>query len=324
MVSVLCMSACAAQTDPTVVHFLDGGNKAIVDAAVDASCSSMQTFTLTQVPPNVMLVLDRSFSMINSGGPGSVSKWHDLKTSVDSLVTSYNAKMNLGVTLFPSDDMCGAGKVVAPASNNGAAVQMLINASAPGGNTPTGPTLTRVIKAGVLADATRNNVVVLATDGMPNCGEVDPATGKYSIDVTGKIQALVAASPSVQTYVIGIGDDAASNPKLLNEWADAGHTARSGNTKYYQTSSPMDLQNAFDTIVGGVVSCTFKLDQAPSDPSQLYVWLNGQSVPVDGTNGYTYDSASTSLTLHGTACDSSRMGSVKLSVIFGCGAPPVN
>ena len=93
----------------------------------------------------------------------------------------------------------------------------------------------------------------------------------------------------MKTYVIGIGDGTASIPTLLNSWADAGHTARTGATHYYQTNSPADLKAAFDAIVGGIVSCDFKMSQTAPDPTLITVTENGSAVSPSPTNGYTYD-----------------------------------
>lgn len=288
----------------------DGG------AGSDASCGGMQ-FELARVPPNVMLVLDRSGSMGDSiGGGSATSKWTDLKNAISGLVQSYDSQVRLGVSLFSSDGNCAPGQITPYAANNGSTVMSKINGDSPGGNTPTAATLQAVLTSGLLNDPTRENVVVLATDGLPNCNDVD---------VTSRITALYNATPSVKTYVIGVGDDTASNPGLLNQWADAGHTAQTGATHYFQTGSPAALKNAFDTIVNGVVSCTFKMGMKAPDPSLLYVWSNGVQVPADPNNGYTYDDNGPTVTLHGASCDQLKNNpSTKVQVVYGCPSPPIN
>src|SRR5581483_8646211 len=78
----------------------DGGAPPVLPspdmAQGDASCGGM-AFALTRVPPNVMLVLDRSGSMDQSiGGGSATTKWTDLKNAVSSLVTSYDSQIRLG------------------------------------------------------------------------------------------------------------------------------------------------------------------------------------------------------------------------------------
>ena len=171
-----------------------------------------------------------------------------------------------------------------------------------------------MIAKGLLNDATRANYVVLATDGQPNCTDTD---------VTSRVTKLYNATPSVKTYVIGMGDGTASNPTLLNSWADAGHTARTGATHYYQTTSPADLKAAFDAIVGGIVSCDFKMMQTAPDPSLITVTENGTAVSPSPTNGYSYDLDDE----HGDAARRrvrllTKNASTKVGVLYGCPGPP--
>ena len=152
-----------------------------------------------------MLVIDRSGSMGDSVGSGSAtSKWDNLKSAVSSLVTSYDAQMRLGAAIFSSDGNCGAANIDVPlASAAGATVLTKLNAQGPTGNTPTAAALDTVIAKGLLNDATRANYVVLATDGQPNCTDTD---------VTKRITTLYNQTPSVKTFVIGMGDGTASEP----------------------------------------------------------------------------------------------------------------
>jgi hypothetical protein len=286
----------------------------------DASCGGMQ-FALQRVPPNVMLVLDRSGSMSDPiDATSATSKWDDLKTALQSTITTYDPQMRFGVSLFSDPNggsSCAPGKIdvaVAPAS--GASVLAKIAGASPGGNTPTAATMAAIQSGAMLNDATRDNYVVLATDGLPNCNDTD---------VTSKIAALYAATPSVKTFVIGVGDGTASNPALLDLWAIAGHTDQPGLTKYYQASSPTDLKTAFDQIAGGLVSCTFMMGQPAPDPTLLYVWSNGSAVAPDATNGFTYDPSGPSVTLHGSACDALKSNpATKIQVVYGCATPPIN
>ena len=83
------------------------------------NCGAME-FALQRVEPNVMLVIDRSGSMGDPVSSGSAtSKWVDLKNAVSSLVTSYDAQMRLGASIFSSDGNCAAANVdvaLAPAA----------------------------------------------------------------------------------------------------------------------------------------------------------------------------------------------------------------
>jgi hypothetical protein len=279
-----------------------------------SACGGMD-FALTAIPPNVMLVLDRSGSMSEPiSDTSTTTKWEDLGVAINSLVTNYDSQLRLGADFFASNGSCAPGKPGPIADHNGQSVLATLAATKPASNTPTAATMQALIDANVLTDTTRGNYVVLATDGQPNCGDTD---------VTSRIQALYAATPSVRTFVIGVGSDTASNPSLLNEWADAGHTANgTGAVRYIQASSPADLKSAFDTIAGGVVSCDFKMAQAAPDPTLITVLEGGQPVSPSATMGYTYDAGTNTISLHGPACDTLKANpATKVQVIYGCPGP---
>jgi hypothetical protein len=281
----------------------------------DTTCGGQQ-FTVHRVQPNVFMVVDRSGSMGEPIASGSFTKkWDDLKVALGSLVSGFDSQIRLGMSLFNRDGNCAAGQIDTPVGpGNGSTVMNQLGATSPGGNTPTAATLDYVRQHAGLNDASRPNVVVLATDGVPNCGDTD---------VAGKITALYNSTPSVRTFVIGLGTETSSNPGLLNSWADAGHTARVGTTRYYQSNTSQDLADAFQTIVGGIVSCSFSLSTAPPDPGQLYVWLGGVQVPLDAANGYTYADGPPSVTLNGGVCDQLKADPSKtIQVVYGCPAPP--
>jgi hypothetical protein len=279
----------------------------------DLTCGAQQ-FQLERIPPNVMLILDRSGSMGDSiDGTSATTKWDDLKAALSQLVNNYDALVRFGVSLFSSDNDCGPGMVASmPADKNGMAVLAKVAAASPGGNTPTAGTLAAVLASGAVSDATRQNVVVLATDGLPNCSDTD---------VQSKIAALYAVN--VKTYVIGVGTGTASDPALLNSWAVAGHTDRPGATKYYQTNSQADLKAAFDAVAGGLVSCVFKMSAPVPDPNQVYVFDNGTPVANDPVNGFTYDASGPTVTLNGAACDALKANPMNdVKVQYGCAIPP--
>ena len=72
------------------------------------------TAIASNVPPNVMLVLDKSRSMVNytwddDGMPQTdeVTRWTSLHATVDSITHQYQDGMRLGLTLFPSVEATG-------------------------------------------------------------------------------------------------------------------------------------------------------------------------------------------------------------------------
>jgi hypothetical protein len=294
-----------------------GGGTSGGGGGAGGSCGGME-FALARVPPNVMLVLDRSGSMSDPIATGSkTTKYADLTAAVGVLVAGFDSQMRLGATFYASDSDCAAGVPGPIADANGQTIVTGVAAHKPGGKTPTAATLKAVLDSGALTDTTRSNFVVLATDGKPNCGDTD---------VTSKIDALYSAQVSVPTFVIGIGSETNTNPDLLNEWAVAGHTARAGTTKYFQTNSQAELADAFKQIAGGVVSCDFHMAQAAPDPTLISVTEDGTAIAPSPTVGYSYDPSTNTVTLHGAACQQLKdHPDTKVQVVYGCpGLPPIS
>jgi hypothetical protein len=307
------VAGCAQPERPQHPNMIDNGGMPGTPspaAGGPQDCGS-QEFTLTKVPPNIMLVLDRSASMDEPiATASSTSKYDDLKSAIGSLVSRYDESMRFGATFFAADDDCAPGVVGDIAAQNGATISSQIAAHAPGGNTPTATTLEAVIASKALVDTSRANYLVLATDGVPNCDDVD---------VQRRINALYSSTPSVRTFVIGIGSETDTNPELLDAWADDGHTARAGNVHYYQTNSPADLDAAFDAIAGDIASCDFTLSGAPDDPTLINVAENGVAISPSPTVGWTFDPSTHTVTLHGVACDAIKNDAqTKVSVAYGC------
>src|SRR5262249_10521307 len=96
----------------------------------DLTCGAQQ-FQLERIPPNVMLVLDRSGSMGDSiDGTSATTKWDDLKAALTQLVNNYDTLVRFGVSLFSSNNDCGPGAVDAmPADKNGMTVLAKVTAA---------------------------------------------------------------------------------------------------------------------------------------------------------------------------------------------------
>jgi hypothetical protein len=285
-----------------------------------------QTFPImaSKVSPNIMMTVDESGSMKDQISGSTNSKWTTLVGAVNDLFMKYSGSAQWGLSIFPHSpaNSCSAGQIdIAVGANTTPMILSKLNGMTDatiGGNTPTNATLQAELgSAAGLADPMHTNYVLLMTDGQPNCGG-DANAVKATID------QLYAQTPSVRTFIVGIGDGASSDPNALNSWADAGHTARAGATKYYQVNTAMDLANAFTDIVNGVASCTFQLTMKPADASLIVAYIGGTAVPQDPTNGTTYDPGSNSLVFHGTSCDQIKSGAAtSLDIVYGCPAGPI-
>ena len=80
------------------------------------------------------------------------------------------------------------------------------------------------------------------------------------------------------------------------------------------------------TVLTVVSASSFTLDQVPPNADEIYVFFDKDpaGVPVDGTNGWTYDPTTNSVTFHGASCDAVQTGTVtEIDIVYGCPMPPV-
>jgi hypothetical protein len=165
-------------------------------------------------------------------------------------------------------------------------------------------------------------VILLATDGEPNCGASMPDGGGVVPDVmiedvAGATAAVAAANAAgFPVYVIGIGPSVAN----LNKLAKAG----GGTSEYYPATSAEQLTAALSSISKLAGSCTFTADSEPPDQENIAVYVNKQKVEKDSDNGWEFGASSQEIVLTGSYCKQMSTGDeANVQILFGCpGAPP--
>jgi hypothetical protein len=310
----------------------------------------VQNFTLQKgLPPEVMIVLDRSDSMSTSFGSGT--RWSEVTNAVEQVVAALQGMIGWGLTVFPSDDNCGtsANVDVTVAAMNSSAIAAKISSYMPGGNTPTAAAVKQA--AAYMASRTTMNpkYLLLSTDGEPNCGTFGttcicllgtlnssgqccdgatcygPCLTVPTDDGAQKaVQAVTdAASAGVHTFVIGVSADSGDDASL-NQLATAGQEPRAGATKYYAVGSQADLISAVNAIAGQIISCSFALSSTPpGDPSLVEVDVDSTQVVRDPShmNGWDFGPGNLSIVFYGAACAGLQMGSGSMvQAIYKC--PP--
>jgi hypothetical protein len=229
------------------------------------------------------------------------------------------------------------------------------NGDQPSNSTPTGAAMTGgygVLESFTGAGTNAKKVLILITDGVPtdNCA-VTGANYTTNQCVTQAATELTKASPAgpVETFAIGVGafpstDLTNYDPSFLGYLANAGGSGPAGcvpsdnataaNLCYFEvdpSGSAAATETAFEAAINAIrgkvvsLSCTFKInpgDAGAIDPTKVNVSVNGQPVPQDPTNGWTYDNPTnpTSVTLHGTSCAevTNSSGTASVSVELGC------
>ena len=302
-------------------------------------CSSdLVETTIVGDPPDMLLTVDISGSMCTplfSLSPSMTSKLQIMRDALDGVVGEYEARINFGLMLFPAEtDACAPGTVrndiaarnadAIGGTLGGLTVSVFGCPLAHPGATPTHTTLDAA--ATYYASIPENPIgryVLLATDGLPNCGPPLPdgeGTEETVDETVAAIEALRTAG--IQTYVLGFGSDLTGGGTALDRMATAGGTGSP-----YSARSASELESALDAIAAEVVppSCTVELDGPPRDPRLFQVRFDGgDPIPRDETRtrGWDYDRASNTITFYGAECTRVQSGEVSsIDVDFGCPGP---
>lgn len=228
------------------------GCNASYQCEIDCGCGCDQ-FSTSLVAPNVLTMVDRSYSMTSAVPNSGLNRWEVATNVIDQVMNDFSGQIRFGLGTFPghcSDiaanqcsldcpeiPVCASQPSVGQANcyagqatfATGSVQQDMVDSltnDCPGGQTPTGPTFINLLNTRVtagIADSNRNNAIVLITDGdancSPNCGStVDQAApGVYSA-----LDALRLSDPSVTTYTVGFG----VNSRYLSCYAVHGGTSR--------------------------------------------------------------------------------------------------
>jgi hypothetical protein len=316
--------------------------------AVTNSCGE-QVHEASKLPPDILIVLDRSGSMDNditdkgcngnrSGGCGTSSKWGLMTPAIKQVVTATDTSVNWGLKFFadPGSSSCSVnnGAAVAIGANTGAAVTSAIDGqtNAAGGISNGSRTPTRLAINGArtyLSGVKTENpkYILLATDGLPNCAP--GASDSTSDDSAGAIQAVKdAAAAGIPTFVVGIATSGTGTADAtLSSMATAGGYPKAGSPSYYSVSSTSEFVSVLQGLVAVAATCTFAVGTPPTDDgstsrSQIDLYGDGSVIPRDTShgNGWDYTDASmTSVVVYGATCDQIKNGTIKsVSVKFRC------
>ncbi len=289
-----------------------------------------------RVPPDILIVLDRSLSMKMDG----VNRWDPSVRGLKSITSMLQDRVSFGLMIFPGPDAragdsrsCDTGTLRVPlASNNAGAIATTLDGTQPGGRTPTAPTLRAAreliatTSAATPDELPAAQYVLLVTDGAPNCstgglgglgagggvgGSGEPAAVDSSV---AEIDAMTKAG--VKTFVLGYDtQNDAVLKAALDRMAQVGGT---GEQAHRAIEDEASLVNAFRQITEVALSCEFSLDQPVSDKRFVLVKLDGKQVNVDTDNGWRLGGDNRTITLLGSACDTIKTAGHTLNVSVEC------
>lgn len=294
-------------------------------------------FQFDEVPPNLLILLDRSGSMDGDVPGTGMNRWEVAREAIFQVTTQFDEQIDFGLATYSSclPGGCSPGEIVVPILPMAAAlIQDFLNGTVGEGSfngqgldpnglvrylcdsgvpeTSTGVSLNDLVGEPSLQDPGRTNAVLLLTDG----GESGECTS--SIDGPGGAANLLNQPVPVQTFAVGMGGASLAQ---LEQIAMAGGTGQP-----YFADQPDDLAMALAAIASSVSSCTFQLSEVPPNANEIYVFFDGDpaGVPMDPVNGWTYDAATNTIVFHGAACQAIQDGSVVgIDIVYGCNMPPV-
>lgn len=303
-------TACGNSTSQPLCSEATCSDARTVDAAAMADACGSVRFQASPVTPSIQLVIDRSSSMNFAFGETGPSRWTALKAALTGdagVVTRLEPRAFFGVTIYPAPgETCAPFDQTASRTQNAASgIRELLRARGPSGETPTGAAIAQATASFMGAGAPPPNspaFIVLATDGTPNScpGAANEYAGRDG--TLRAVREAYAAGVHVLPLALGLNGTALAH---LQDVANAGSGVAAGgpDATVYRGDSPEQLQQAFEAIIGAVISCTFTID-GRVDPTNAQqngtVTLNGRPLR-SGSDWRVVDA--TTLELLGTACD---------------------
>ncbi|HEY8375600.1 MAG TPA: vWA domain-containing protein [Nannocystis sp.] len=283
----------------------------------DPACTPAKV-THKPLRPNVVLVLDKSGSMVapdggtwdHDGDPNTpdVTRWWSLHAAVAEIVSEFELAIDFGAHLFPSVAAKGAYNAtscpvdpeidipVAPA--NAAAILAGIPAADDDllmGGTPMAAGVTVALDHLRSLDPKVPRAIMLVTDGAANCavGAEPPALFESYDDSVHAIVGDAFALEGIPTYVVGVGiadevtpegqdgtPDGINPFEKLNELAILGGKPKDHpDEKFYNTENGVELAAALKAITFDALSCIVPLDPPLVAPEGLAVEIDGEPIP---------------------------------------------
>ncbi|MFT6400678.1 MAG: Mg-chelatase subunit ChlD, partial [Bradymonadia bacterium] len=291
-----------------------------VEEEVDAGCTETIPILLKPTDsaiPNVVLVVDRSYSMIQNP-----TRWDGVTTAVRDVTGALDEVVRFGMVLFPdpASNACAVGTVsVEPGLRVSTEISSALARWEPAGGTPTAPSLRLAGELLARDFPDGNNYILLATDGAPGCNPVfeghgcECIPGAYCgeefwgncLDDERTLETMTQLTDlGISTFVVGVpGSDIVSD--LMDRMAIIGGTDIEG--RHYAVDDGPVLLETLREATGGLVPCAYSIADGPDGGRVVSVLVDGVAVPNDISDGWISD-ADGDLVFAGATCESLRDG----------------
>ncbi|MCC6624526.1 MAG: VWA domain-containing protein [Deltaproteobacteria bacterium] len=306
----LLVIGCTEPRQGTVLR--PGAAEVVAPGPREVECGRQRAALGGVVDASVLLVVDRSSSMATG------SRWTETRSAIADAIGTHDRHLRVGLLLYPSGrDVCDqveAEAAVPIALDTGEAIGAALASADIFRGTPTGAAL-RAAAELLAEDPGDHRVVILATDGRPDCTAQgwDDGSGVAATEAFDAADAL--AEDGVPVYVVGIEGSAAARA-VLNRLADIGGTARPGDVGYYETTSGAELARALVDIALDVEGCSLRLDAHP-EAVRMEVRLDG--APMAASDGW--EVVDQRLRVSGAACLTSPGEVREVEVVWYCAEP---
>ncbi|HXU83614.1 MAG TPA: hypothetical protein VN914_19610 [Polyangia bacterium] len=289
-----------------------------VDAGRDVRCTDYtQTHRLNLEFPEVVVALDRSFSMFNHK-PGAKSFWTAAREALLDYMRETDGAIAFGYAEFPGRVSCDPGFgcctrfPVSPSLNSHGGIEQAWSCNTQGcfdtaDESPSGHALSRIRTQyfDTETDPMPDRYVLLVTDGEPSCGS-DTGECAYAEHQATRLYS----NGGVNTIVLPLGDDAKKGP-CLDAVAVAGHTREPGATAFPAAADPGQVGAELRKAMAQVEerTCRFLVKDDIRNRDSLEVTVEFKPLPRDPAHkeGWDFDpSGSPEIQIYGTACKKLR------------------
>lgn len=310
--------------------------------------------TLRPVKPNIMLVLDKSGSMVRGlDATSNITRWDMLYQAVELIVNDYNDLINFGANLFPSTaatrnydaSACVVADTVeipvAPSNKdvllNG--IPQVGDTSLKGGR-PTSSGVIAALNHLKSLDPQMPAAIILVTVGAANCASGTHLPSLFE-DYDQNVHTIVKSAwevDKIPTYVVGIdirdvssgntrdgNADATNTYQRLNGLAlEGGRPKDDPNERFYNVFDEAQLKAAFDAIATDALTCLIPIETQPGISKSARVLIGTMDIPkimnCASEDGWVYERNTmgliTGIRLCGTACEALRVAKAADVEIF--------
>ena len=326
-------------------------NSACATSAADGEPIPVDLYFMVDITGSMnCAVPDKKGPACTANPPGGApitgeSRWTVVSAALKKFVGDpKNQGLGVGINFFPNPmNICRVATYatplveIGPLSTTGQMISNAIDLQEPDGQTPTVASLTAAVRhaaAWATAHPTHRVAVVYATDGYPMGCNNDSIEGAAQ-----EAKAAFAATPSIPTYVLGVGPNLAD----LNSIAMNGGTTKAFLVDTTQNAATQLTAALASIRTSSVVDCTYTIPAAPAgealEPGKVNVNYTDSAgkvtkvlqdppnTPCAKGSGWQYSTDGKEINLCGALCDNVKADpGGKLQVLFGCateiGNPP--